>query len=343
MRINGFEQIKGFYSWVFNNQELGIKPQHCSLYVFLINQNNRNNWVEWFKCPLDLAMAGSCITSKKTYYRCLKDLTDWNLIEYTPGENNWKAPVIKIKPLKDRLNVPISEIVEVSHSTSTITSTTPQVELPPIPLLTPLPTQATTPLHTPLHTPNIKHVTGNLKQVTITTENENTKDEKIVVDAVEDNFKKATDFKELPTHIQKLCKDLIKNNIRFSKVTDEILELGVITFLNKEIYLQRRVFSTRIPDVFYYATGGAKYHSLLDLLFYLMSNELDKEQIKMTTGLQDDKSISDWVLSYAKHVFLDNKSLTISGMRNHIKNCWKSRPGEEFREEQAKKITKYNR
>lgn len=146
-RINGFEQIKGFYSWAFENQDLGVKPQHVSIYLFLINQNNRNNWIEWFKLPYDLAMAGSCISSKKTYYACLHDLQNWGLIQYKAGVNNWKAPLIKLEVLKDTSNVPQSE---------------------------PQPIQATTPQHIqaliqaaePQPIPNIKLLTYNLKLIT---------------------------------------------------------------------------------------------------------------------------------------------------------------------------------
>lgn len=134
MRINGFTQIKGFYSWTFENQDKGIKPQHISLYLFLLNQNNRVNWVEWFKCPFDLAMAGSCISSKKTYYKCLNDLKEWGLIDYEKGVNNWKAPTIKLEVLKD-------------------TSTVPQVE------------QASEPLPLPQQHPIYKLITDNLKLV----------------------------------------------------------------------------------------------------------------------------------------------------------------------------------
>jgi hypothetical protein len=139
MRINGFEQIKALYSIVFS-QEYDFTPQHISLYVFFINQNNRNNWVEWFKCPYDLAMAGACIGSKKTYYKCLNDLQEWKLLEYEKGSNNWKAPKIKLKVLK---------------CTSNDTSSVPQSE----PLPTPLPTQAVEPLPTHIYKP----ITNNLK------------------------------------------------------------------------------------------------------------------------------------------------------------------------------------
>lgn len=132
-RINGFDQIKQFYSDVFNG-ELPLKSQHVSLYVFLINQNNRNNWVEWFKCPYDLAMQGACIGSKKTYYKCLSDLQEWGYLKYEKGINDYKAPRIKLEVLK---------------CTATDTATVPQCE----PLLEPLPTHI------------YKHITNNIKLV----------------------------------------------------------------------------------------------------------------------------------------------------------------------------------
>jgi hypothetical protein len=142
-RINGFEQIKTFYSWVFNNQDKRITPQHVSLYLFYINQNNRNNWVEWFKCPYDLGMAGSCIGNKKTYYSCLTDLMNWGLIGYKKGINEWQSPLIKLEVLK---------------CTTTYTATVPL----PIPPPQPLPTPQSRPLPTHIY----KLITNNLKPIT---------------------------------------------------------------------------------------------------------------------------------------------------------------------------------
>lgn len=133
MRINGFEQIKGFYSWLFDNQDKSIKPHHIALYMFLINQNNRNNWAEWFKCPFDIGMAGSGIGSKKTYYRCLDELAEWDLLEYQKGVNEWKAAKIKLVVLRDNQNVPSSEVVmEEGFGVEPPASTLPSkpIELP---------------------------------------------------------------------------------------------------------------------------------------------------------------------------------------------------------------------
>lgn len=113
-RINGFELIKAFYSWVFNNPDK-VRPTHISLYLFLLNQANRANWVEWFKCPYDLAMQGACIGNNNTYYRCLDNLQDWGLIQYKKGINNYKAPMVKLnclyenERLSEQVSVPLSE------------------------------------------------------------------------------------------------------------------------------------------------------------------------------------------------------------------------------------------
>ncbi len=119
-RINYFTQIKNFYSFVFNSDK-EVRPVHISLYMFLLNQNNRNNWIEWFKCPYDLAMQGACVSSKNTYYKALDDLQSFNLIEYQKGINLYKSPKIKILPLSiensvlnidtltEQLSVPLSE------------------------------------------------------------------------------------------------------------------------------------------------------------------------------------------------------------------------------------------
>lgn len=143
-RINGFDQIKALYSIVFS-QKHDFTPHHISLYVFLINQNNRNEWVEWFKCPYDLAMAGACIGNKKTYYKCLNDLQEWGLLEYKKGVNEWKAPKIKLEVLKCTSSVPQS-----------------------VPLPEPLPTTLPEPLPTTQVGININHKpkTINLKPKT---------------------------------------------------------------------------------------------------------------------------------------------------------------------------------
>lgn len=199
--MNGFEQIKNFYSWVFNNQDKGITPQHISLYNFLINQNNRNNWVEWFKCPYDLAMSGSCIGNKKTYYKCLEDLQDWKLIQYVKGVNNYKAPLIKI---------------EVLNRTSTGTATVPTSEPVEVPQHTTLPTTLPTHIY--------KLITNNLKLITINIDRfenfiiELSKDNLLTIDQTKEDFKNAESLRFR-----------MKSELN---LTDQHLDKGSATFFN---------------------------------------------------------------------------------------------------------------
>lgn len=222
-RINGFEQIKGFYSWTFENQDLGVKPQHVSIYLFLINQNNRNNWIEWFKLPFDLAMAGSCISSKKTYYACLADLQKWKLIQYKPGVNNWKAPLIKLEVLKD-------------------TSTVPQSEPQPIPLTTPQHIQELIQAAEPQPIPNIKLLTYNLKPIT-----ENIKQVLgfLGVDLADENFEEKKDVapenfnEERETQIVEATGVMMKD-FKFTSIANPNKQRQISDFIRK-LFAEKRI------------------------------------------------------------------------------------------------------
>lgn len=171
---NGFELIKAFYSWSFNNQDKPIKSKHIALYMFLLNQNNRNNWVEWFKCPYDLGMVGSAISTKRDYYKTLHDLENWGLIGYIPGQARHKSPLISlvvISQKKSEKPVPQSEIIGCHIDTQSDTPTDTQTG-----------TQSDTHTDTPTGT-HIKPITSNLKPVTSNLENfENFPDQETVYD-----------------------------------------------------------------------------------------------------------------------------------------------------------------
>lgn len=119
--MNIYHQIRGFYSKVFN-QDHELRTTHVSLYMFLLNQNNRSNWSEWFKCPHDTAMMGALINSKTTYYKCLDELKKYGFIDYIKGKNNFKAPKIKIIDLsvqEDIVPKPESEVPNFDTLTDT--------------------------------------------------------------------------------------------------------------------------------------------------------------------------------------------------------------------------------
>ena len=73
-----------------------MKPQHSALYWFLVNQANRQRWPEWFTVARDIAMNGSKITKRETYYKAIKVLEDVGLIEYIKSTNQHEAPHFKL-------------------------------------------------------------------------------------------------------------------------------------------------------------------------------------------------------------------------------------------------------
>lgn len=156
------------------------------------------------------------------------------------------------------------------------------------------------------------------------------------------NIKIATGSKILPDHIQELCENLTSMKFKYSDVTDEILELDIITFYDKENYLNRRKNTTKIDDVFYYTPNGSKYHSLLDLVFYLSKDKIAKNQIRATTKLPD-KLIMDWIVAFAVHCFTEETTPNYNELKRHIKRCWTSKPGEDFMAKQAEKNRYQNR
>lgn len=161
-RINIYKQIRGFYSKVFSSA-YSVQTSHISLYMFLLNQCNRANWVEWFKCPYDIAMLGSCIHSNKTYYQKLNDLQEWGFLEYQPGINMYKAPKIKLVELYESKEntVPTPEEDSSVKITQLITQLTTQLgEQLTTQLLSQLSTQVSTHIYILLNN-NYKLVISN--------------------------------------------------------------------------------------------------------------------------------------------------------------------------------------
>jgi uncharacterized phage protein (TIGR02220 family) len=268
-RINGFDQIKAFYSEVFNNIH-DFTPQHISLYIFLINQNNRNNWVEWFKCPFDLGMAGSTIGNKKTYYKCLEDLKEWKYIDYKKGTNEWRSPQIK---------------VEVLNRTATYTATVPQGTPLPIPLPTTLPTsQVGRDSNYKLLTSNLQPILDNIEKILVYV-NSGCPDIK-VEETVEETSPTYTDFLQLVNkYTKKAYRGDSKSKRQFAARTKESYTLADFETAISNLVKQRN----HIESNFQYLTP--EFFTRVDKLEYginLAPQKVKQEKSKKhTNGLPD--------------------------------------------------------
>lgn len=73
-----------------------LNPTHISLYVALFQLWNNSFFKEEFYINREEVMDFSKIGSKSTYHRCIKELSHWNYILYTPSHNPFKGSRIKM-------------------------------------------------------------------------------------------------------------------------------------------------------------------------------------------------------------------------------------------------------
>lgn len=73
-----------------------LNPTHISLYMALFQIWNTNRFVNVFYINREEVMRFSKIGSKSTYHRCIKELSHWNYILYSPSHNPFKGSQIKM-------------------------------------------------------------------------------------------------------------------------------------------------------------------------------------------------------------------------------------------------------
>ena len=73
-----------------------LNPTHISLYVGLFQLWNVYHFPDEFYINREEAMRFSKIGSKTTYHRCIKELSHWNYLLYTPSHNPFRGSRIKM-------------------------------------------------------------------------------------------------------------------------------------------------------------------------------------------------------------------------------------------------------
>ena len=82
---------------LFNSlKDSRLNPTHISLYVALFQLWNYSFFKGEFYINREEVMAYSKIGSKSTYHRCIKELSHWNYLLYTPSHNPFKGSRIKM-------------------------------------------------------------------------------------------------------------------------------------------------------------------------------------------------------------------------------------------------------
>ncbi len=92
--INYIKHLNGVFLQFSKDSRLN--PTHISLYVALFQLWNYNFFKIEFYINREEVMAYSKIGSKSTYHRCIKELSHWNYLLYTPSHNPFKGSRIKM-------------------------------------------------------------------------------------------------------------------------------------------------------------------------------------------------------------------------------------------------------
>lgn len=94
--LNGYSLTKGWFEFVLDHPGT-INASHTSLYLVLIEINNRLDWRENFAITSSECMALMPCSSRTTFSKCLKDLVDWGFVDIViKSSNQYSANVISL-------------------------------------------------------------------------------------------------------------------------------------------------------------------------------------------------------------------------------------------------------
>lgn len=77
--LSGYQLTKDWFDFIFDSSEI-ITPLHTSLFLWIVELNNRLQWKNVIGLPTDFAMQASCIKSYKSYKNTLDDLIKWGFV-----------------------------------------------------------------------------------------------------------------------------------------------------------------------------------------------------------------------------------------------------------------------
>ena len=78
------------------SKDTRLNPTHISLYIALFQFWNYNRFPDDFYINREEIMSFSKIGSKSTYHRCIKELSHWKYILYSPSHNPFKGSKVKM-------------------------------------------------------------------------------------------------------------------------------------------------------------------------------------------------------------------------------------------------------
>lgn len=92
--INYIKHLNGVF--LLFSKDGRLNPTHISLYVALFQLWNNYHFPDEFYLNREEVMRYSKIGSKSTYHRCIKELSHWEYLIYTPSHNPFRGSQIKM-------------------------------------------------------------------------------------------------------------------------------------------------------------------------------------------------------------------------------------------------------
>jgi len=92
--VNYIKHLNGIFHLFSKDNRLN--PTHISLYIALFQFWNYNRFPDEFYINREEVMKFSKIGSKSTYHKCIKELSHWKYIIYSPSHNPFKGSRVKM-------------------------------------------------------------------------------------------------------------------------------------------------------------------------------------------------------------------------------------------------------
>ena len=122
-----FKLTREFWDFAFENPEK-IKPNHCALYLFIVEHCNRLGWKQKFGLPTTMAKDAIGIRSYNTYINTLVDLVDFGFIDMLEKSKNQYSSNIIALSNNDKAVVKALDKAFIKHDTKQSESTIQSID-----------------------------------------------------------------------------------------------------------------------------------------------------------------------------------------------------------------------
>lgn len=122
-----FKLTRDFWDFAFENPEK-IKPNHCALFLFIVEHCNRLGWKEKFGLPTTMTKDAIGIRSYNTYIQTLNDLVDFGLIILIErSKNQYSSNIVAISNNDKALDKALDKAF-IKHDTKQSESTIQSID-----------------------------------------------------------------------------------------------------------------------------------------------------------------------------------------------------------------------